>query len=126
MSAEHAPITPIREAARVKEQSDGDLVAERASLKADVEHINDRIAQIDAQLIDRLGVGTHSVDGTKVEIREYSRMNNAALEAAYPAAQYPDLYTTKTALNSDAVKRQFAPAALEQFKTRGAKSVVIK
>ena len=100
------------------------LVARRVELKADAEYIAEQIEQIDAQLIDLLGtVGTHDVAGTKVQIREYSRTDLKKLAADYPADQYPALYATS--LDSAAVKKQFAPAALEQYVVHGKKSVVI-
>ena len=120
-----APITPIHQTAR-KPQSTEELVAERTSLKADAEHIADRIAEIDAQLVDRLPVGTHDIDGTKVEVREYSRLDTKWIETEYPAGQYPQLYKTTTGVDLDAVKKQFAPAMLDEHKVRGKKSVVVK
>lgn len=120
-----ASITPIAEGATLTPTT-LDLVAQRASLKADAEYIADRIAQINAQLIAALGtVGTHTVGDTKVQIREYSRTDFARLAAQYPAEQYPDLYVTKTELNQAAVKKQFAPTALDEFKVVGARSVVV-
>lgn len=120
-----APITPIRQAEQ-KHQSTEDLVGERASLKADAEHIADRIAQIDAQLVERLPVGTHDIDGTKVQVREYSRLDTDWVAAEYPQADYPQLYKTTTGVDLAAVKKQFAPAVLEEHQVRGAKSVTVK
>ena len=121
-----APITPIRQAEQRKTQTTAELVAERASLTADLEHIAGRVAEIDAQLTDRLPVGTHDVDGTKVQVREYSRLDTAWIESEYPREQYPQLYKTTTGVDAAAVKKQFAPAVLEEHQVRGAKSVVIR
>jgi hypothetical protein len=121
-----APITPIRQPELRKPRTNEELVDERASLKADAEYVAERIAEIDAQLIERLEVGTHDIGDAKVQVREYSRLDIAWLEAEYPAAQYPQLYKTTTAVDQDAVKKEFAPAVLEQHKVRGAKSVVVK
>jgi hypothetical protein len=129
MSAQPARVTPINgtQPAPAAVKTPAELVAERASLKADIEFINERIAQIDAQLIEQLDtVGTHDVDGTKVEIREYSRLDTAWIEAEYPQAQYPQLYKTTTGVDAAAVKKQFAPAVLDEHKVRGAKSVVVR
>lgn len=126
MSAEHAPITPIK-GPRTSEQILEALVGRRATLRADQEFITGELESIDAQLIELLGtVGVHDVAGTKVEVREYSRTDLAWVEAEYPAAQYPQLYKTSVAVDGAAVKKQFAPAVLEQHKVRGAKSVVIR
>lgn len=117
--------TPITEAGAAA-PTVVDLVARRASLKADAEYIADQIQQIDAQLIAALGtVGTHTVGDTKVQIREYSRTDFTRLAERYPVDQYPDLYVTKTELNQTVVRKQFAPAALDEFKVVGARSVVI-
>lgn len=124
-----APITPIdvnRPDPNIK--SPEQLVALRATLKADAEYIADRIAQLDSQLLDILGgeVGTHDVAGTKVQIREYSRLDTKWIETEYPAEQYPQLYKTTTAVDNAAVKKQFAPGVLEEHQVRGAKSVIVK
>lgn len=125
-----APITPIRpdQPARQSDAIMQRLLERRATIKADQEYLAGELEAIDGQLIELLGgeVGTHDVDGTKVEIREYSRTDYAALEKQYPAEQYPALYETKTTLDQAVVKRQFAPAALDAFKVRGKKSVVVK
>jgi len=120
-----APITPINQV-KQRQQTTEELVAHRASLKADAEHIAERIAQIDAQLVERLAVGTHDIDGTKVQVREYSRLDTDWVAAEYPQADYPQLYKTTTGVDLAAVKKQFAPAVLEEHQVRGAKSVVVK
>lgn len=125
-----APIIPIGTHAQPSKSDEiaKRIVDRRATLKADAEFIAGEIEALDGQLIELLGgqVGTHEIAGTKVEIREYSRTDYKALEAKYPAAEYPQLYATVTSLDQDAVKKQFAPAALDAFKVRGKKSVVIK
>lgn len=120
-----APITPINQA-KQRQQTTEELVADRASLKADAEHITERIAEIDAQLVERLTVGTHDIDGTKVQVREYSRLDTDWVAAEYPQSDYPQLYKTTTGVDLAAVKKQFAPAVLEEHQVRGAKSVVVK
>lgn len=102
-----------------------ELVARRVSLKADAEFIANGIQAIDALLLEQLDVGTHDIDGTKVQVREYSRISYPQVEKDYPATEYPDLYVTKTAIDQAAVKKAFAPSALEAYKVVGAKSVVI-
>jgi hypothetical protein len=131
MSAEHAPVTPIRADEAGLSKSDAiakRLLERRATIKADQEFMTGELEAIDGQLIELLGgeIGTHEIAGTKVEIREYSRTDYGAIEKQYSAAEYPQLYVTKTSLDQDAVKKQFAPAALDEFKVRGKKSVVVK
>ncbi|MGW9345556.1 hypothetical protein ACWGR3_28805 [Streptomyces albidoflavus] len=126
-----APITPIRPDEAGLSKSDAiakRLIERRATLAADAEFIAAELEALDAQLLDLVGgvVGTHELGGSKVTVKEYSRTNYAALEAKYPAADYPQLYETKSTLNQDVVKKQFAPAALEEFKVRGKKSVTVK
>jgi hypothetical protein len=104
-----------------------EILAQRAVYKADAEYIAEQIERLDAVILDRLvDVGTHDVDGMKVEIREYSRTDYKALEERFPAEAYPQLYATVTSLDQGAVKKEFAPAALDEFKVRGKKSVVVK
>lgn len=124
MSAEHAPITPITRPRTTPSPST--LVERRAALKADAEYIASELEQIDGQLIEALGLGVHDVDGVKVQVNEYTRTDLAWVEKEYPAADYPQLYKTATTVDSAAVKKQFAPAVLEQHVIRGKKSVVIK
>ncbi len=127
MSAEHAPITPIRQAEPVTVPTDMELVDERASLKADIEFIQERIGQIDSQLIERLPVGVTEIGDTKVEVREYSRLDTKWIEEQYPISQYPQLYKVAApAVDTAAVKKNFAPAVLDEHKVTGAKSVVIR
>jgi hypothetical protein len=123
-----APITPIDtnvpKSLEIKER----LVARRATLKADLEYMQGEIEQIDSQLLELLGgqVGTHDIAGTKVQIREYTRLDTKWIETEYPATQYPQLYKTTTAVDNAAVKKQFAPSVLDEHQVRGAKSIVIK
>jgi hypothetical protein len=102
-----------------------ELLEQRATLCADIEYIADQVEQIDAQLIARLDtVGTHDVDGVKVQIREYSRTDLKRLAADYPAEQFPQLY--ELTVSADAVKREFAPTVLDGYKVTGKRSVVIR
>lgn len=123
----HAPITPIS-SPRKSDEIAQRLIERRATLRADAEYITGEIEAIDSQLLELLGgeVGTHDVAGTKVEIREYSRTDLKWIETEYPAAQYPQLYKVTTAVDGDAVKRQFAPAVLAEHKVTGKKSVVVR
>jgi hypothetical protein len=123
-----APITPIDtnvpKSLEIKER----LLAKRATLRADAEYIAGELAAIDGQLIELLGgeVGTYEVGDAKVQIKEYSRLDTKWIETEYPAAQYPQLYKTSTAVDAAAVKKQFAPTVLDEHQVRGAKSVVVK
>lgn len=123
-----APITPIDtnvpKSLEIKER----LIARRATLKADLEYMQGEVEAIDAQLLELLGgeIGTHDIGGTKVQVRQYTRLDTKWIETEYPPSQYPQLYKVTTAVDGAAVKKQFAPAVLEEHQVRGAKSVVIK
>jgi len=123
-----APIIPIDSTAPKSLEIKERLVARRATLKADMEYMQGEIEGIDSQLLELLGgeVGTHDIAGTKVQVREYSRLDTAWIEAQYPQAQYPQLYKTATSVDAAAVKKEFAPAVLAEHQVRGAKSVVVK
>lgn len=124
-----AHITPIGDApARKSDEIAQRLVDRRTTLQADAEYITGELKAIDAQLLELLGgeVGTHQIGQTKVEVREYSRLDTGWIEDEYPAAAYPQLYKTTTTVDAAAVKKQFAPAVLDEHKVRGAKSIVIR
>lgn len=120
------PIGTPADAPRKSDEIAKRLLERRATLKADAEYITGELDRIDAQLIEWTGgtPGTHEIAGTKVEVREYSRTDMKAIERDYPVGEYPQLWVM--AIDGDAVKRQFSPAALEQYKVRGKKSVVIR
>src|SRR5690242_10468336 len=107
-----APITPAPEPAKSDEIAKR-LLDRRATLKADAEYIAEEIERIDGQLPEWVGgvVGTHEIAGTKVEVREYSRTDTKAIERDYPAEDFPQLYAQT--LSADAVKKEFAPAAID-------------
>lgn len=123
-----ARITPIDQAAPKSLEIKERLVARRATLQADLEYMKGEVAVIDSQLLELLGgeVGTHDIAGTKVQVREYTRLDTAWIETEYPPSQYPQLYKVTTAVDNAAVKKQFAPQVLEEHQVRGAKSVVVK
>ena len=123
-----ARITPIDQAAPKSLEIKERLIARRATLKADLEYMKGEVEAIDSQLLELLGgeVGTHDIAGTKVQIREYTRLDTKWIEEQYPVSQYPQLYKVTTAVDNDAVKKQFAPTVLEEHQVRGAKSVIVK
>ncbi len=123
-----ARITPIDQAAPKSLEIKERLIARRATLKADLEYMQGEVEAIDSQLLELLGgeVGTHEIAGTKVQIREYTRLDTKWIEEQYPASQYPQLYKVTTAVDAAAVKKQFAPTVLEEHQVRGAKSVIVK
>lgn len=103
-----------------------DLVLKRASIDEAIARLQDEKDIVNARIIEELGDGTHETRHAKVVISRRGTLNNKKLEEAYPQEQFPQLYTTTTKLATDQVKKEFAPAALESFKTYSAPSVTIK
>ncbi|KAB1647496.1 hypothetical protein F8O06_02850 [Pseudoclavibacter sp. CFCC 14310] len=101
------------------------LAIERLDLAAEIAERKERIEQIDEVLLQHITEPrTDLVAGFKVRIQQGARRIDAKkIEKAYPAAQYPGLYAAK--LDTAAVKKQFAPAALEAFQTQSAPTVHI-
>lgn len=105
-----------------------DLIAladEASTLTAQAEQIKERLDTIKTILVNNAGTGTHTLGAHKVQIRVgVRRLNSSRLTAAYPADQYPQLY--KQAIDTTAIKNQFAPAALEDFYDLGSPVVSFK
>ena len=101
------------------------LVIEAVKLQAEAEAIKERLDTIKAILVNTFGGGTHTIGAHKVQIREgVRRLSSARLTKAYPAEQYPQLY--KAAIDTNAVKTNFAPVALEDFYDVGSPVVSFK
>lgn len=101
------------------------LADEAATLNAQAEQIKERLDEIKTILINEAGAGTHTLGAHKVQIRAgVRRLNSSRLTAAYPSDQFPQLY--KHAIDTSAVKNQFAPAALEDFYDLGTPVVSFK
>lgn len=103
-----------------------DLVLARVNLDEKIARLQEEKDRINAELIKQLGDGTHNLAHAKVVISRRGTLDTKKLEAAYPADLYPQLYATTTKLATDLVKREFAPTALEAFKTYSAPSVTIR
>lgn len=100
------------------------LVLERAKLTSDRDALIERISDLDAQLTAVLDKGTHAIADHKVTVTAPERIDSKAIAAAFPVAQFPDLYAP--AINLDAVKEQFSPAELAGFKTAGRAQIRIR
>ena len=101
-----------------------ELVLRRVELDAIIARANEEKQTINLQLIEELGEGTHEHAHARIMISRRGTLDAKKLETAFPAEQYPQLYTQK--LSTDDVKKQFAPAALEQYKSYSAPSVTIR
>lgn len=101
------------------------LVLEDAKLAESEDAIKERRAQIRARLAKVLDAGTHDLAGHKVVVSQPGRLDAKALERDFPVAQHPEMYEAK--LSTSAVRKQLAPAVLEEkYTTHGAKQVSIR
>lgn len=103
-----------------------DLVLQRVHIDDQIARLQEQKELVNAQLINQLGDGTHPTKHAKIVISRRGTLDAKKIEAAYPADQFEQLYTTSTKLDTAKVKKEFAPAALESFKTYSAPSVTIK
>lgn len=115
-------LTPTPEEQLIRDEQ---LVLEAVKLQAEAEAIKERIDTIKAMLVASHGGGTHEIGAHKVQIREgVRRLSSTRLTKAYPADQFPQLY--KSAIDTNAVKANFAPVALEDFYDVGSPVVSFK
>ncbi|QIK83010.1 hypothetical protein [Sanguibacter sp. HDW7] len=103
------------------EQLAAELAKRQDAIAADV----DRIAEIKAILATRLPIGSLAVGDYKVIVKAGARrLSTSRLTAAFPVESYPALY--KAALDTAAVKEQFAPAALAEYQDQGKPTVEVR
>ncbi|MCL1800456.1 MAG: hypothetical protein FWG25_03710 [Promicromonosporaceae bacterium] len=87
------------------------LVQEWANLNQRITALEERRDQIKAALTETLPTGTTEIAGLKVSITRPNRLNNQAIEKAYPIHEYPDLY--RASLDTASVRRFISPVILE-------------
>ncbi|QZY52900.1 hypothetical protein [Leucobacter tenebrionis] len=102
----------------------GEWILRLAELKAMAERIKEEKETLDARLVEALGEGTHKHEHATVTISRRGTVDKKRLAADYPAESFPTLY--EPVISTDAMKQQFAPAALEPYKTYSAPSVTIR
>lgn len=101
-----------------------ELVAERVKREAAIEADKERIATINARLLDLLPTGTHDAGDHKVTIRAGARrLDPTKVADTYPFREYPEMY--KVAVDTAKVKDLVAPALLRDLQTEGNPTVVI-
>ena len=114
-----APVTwtPQEDAARNIASIDADM----ANLKARREKLVDFLLQSHekGEVPDKANYGDVNLTFSAGQ----SRLNAAAIETAYPAAENPQLYASK--LDTKAVRAAFAPNVLAQFETQTAPGVKV-
>lgn len=106
------------------EQHVDEWVLRRVELDAIIARANEEKQLLNSSLIDALGDGTHETRHAKVVIARRGTVDKDRLAADYPAEQFPGLY--ESVLSTTAMKKQFAPAALDAYKSYSAPSVTIK
>lgn len=111
-------------AEQATEQHVDEWVLRRVELDEIIARANEEKQTLNGQLIEVLGDGTHETKHARVMISRRGTVDKGKLSADYPAEQFPALY--EHTLSTEAMKTQFAPAALEQYKVYSAPSVTIK
>lgn len=106
-----------------KTMSIADLAARKVELKEQQERIVQELALIDDKFRE-LGLGNHDAGDWTVQVRTNRRINNAAVEQAFPVVQFPHFY--KPAVNLDALKANLAPVELDKFYSDGTPIVVVR
>ncbi|WP_159622707.1 hypothetical protein [Ruania rhizosphaerae] len=100
------------------------LVLEHAKTDADIKALTDRKAELKALIADELDEGKHPFGEYDAVVTCPMRLDTAALAKDYPITQHPNLY--KASLDTAEVKKRFAPAALDEYRSPGAKVVTIR
>ena len=100
-----------------------DLVRELLDIRSQMEPLEARAKDIEKTLRGA-PKGTHYLGGGVVTVSTNARLDTKALAAQYPPDQYPQLYTQT--LDTDAVKKAFAPNVLESFKVEGDPRLTVK
>jgi len=100
------------------------ILAEDAKLAETADRIAERRTQIRSILADKLPDGTTALAGRQVIISVPNRLDNAAIERAYPVTSYPHLY--RPALDTKAVRDNIAPAQLAALTKAGQRQVTVR
>lgn len=100
-----------------------DLVREYAALRDDLERITARKKEIEKALRD-LDYGSHDIAGVTIQIQHNRRLDPALLEDRYPVAKFPHFY--RPSVNTAQVRKQLAPAEIDELSKEGDKKVLLK
>lgn len=117
-----APVVADVEAARYTQLQA--LTHQYTDLTYTINEATDRRKHIAEQIVALTGPGKHPVDGLTVSVTVPRRLDAKALAAAYPVTQNPILY--KPTIDTAAVRKHIADAALDAFKTEGNPVVTIR
>ena len=99
------------------------LAARWAQIKADLEQLKQEEDHIKGQLA-AYGTGNHQAGPYLIQVQAPRKtLNKTRFMAAFPADQYPTLYSLQ--LDTTAVKNQVAPAVLDTYKDEAATPTII-
>jgi hypothetical protein len=101
------------------------LVIEYSSLTELKNDTDARLAAIRETLAAELALGTHNIADRKVIIAIRNGLDKQAIATAYPATDYPTLYSTE--IDTKAARNQIAPAELkDKFTIPGPVTVTVR
>ncbi len=101
-----------------------DYVARRVELKEQIERYEQEVQLIDERLREAFDFGNNDAGEWTVQVQHNRRLNTAAIEAAFPVAQFPHLY--RPAVDTAAVKENLAPVVLDQYYSEGTAKILVK
>lgn len=101
------------------------LAAERAQLQEQAEQIRQALEVNKAAILAATdGPDTYAAGALTIEVTQASRLDLAAIAAAYPVTEHPQLY--KLTPDTKAVRRHITEADLDTYTIRSAPSVRLK
>lgn len=100
-----------------------DHVRELAALQADKARLEAREKELKKILRD-LDYGSHEIAGVTVSVQPNRRIDPGLFEDRYPVAKWPQFW--KPGVNTTQVRKQLAPAEIEELSTEGEPRVVLK
>jgi predicted nuclease with TOPRIM domain len=99
------------------------LAARYTEINEQLERLEEEKSMI-AEEFRSLGQGNHDAGDWTVQVTKNRRLDNAAFEAAFPVAQYPQFY--KPTVDISAAKEEIAPVLLDKYYSEGNPRVVVK
>lgn len=117
--SETPPVFPAKKLAEITE-----LVKERVDLKMHIKDLQDRVADIDAFILDAVPVDVRSLLGGQVRIMRLRRLNATRITQAYPAETHPNFYVG--VLNLDIVRKELPGDTLDLYMEHQKPYVVVR
>lgn len=101
-----------------------ELVREYAILQDRVATDTARMDEIKKVLRGDLSIGSHAIAGLTVQVARNARLDADRFTTEYPVLEHPQLY--KSVPDPAAIKRNLAPAVIEQLQVEGEPRLTIK